>query len=163
VIATRTCSYCGRENEESLARCPRCGTDLSSKSQPPRNSSVLSNRLRVALAGIGILGGLLWFILGAFVLIAPAPPDARQGGMSDGELALCIMAILIAFIYYAIVSSAVWSRNLLWVGIGVHVLWAAAVLSILGLTGGGFLLLPVFLAGAACWIGYAVVTPVRGS
>jgi hypothetical protein len=158
--ATRTCSYCGRENDRAETLCRECGTDFSQRSPaPPRDRSVLIRRLRVALAGIGIVGGLLWLVFGYLLLLFHGfKAGGPQGGMSQEAWALCIAVILITFIYYAVVSSSVWTRALLVVGVVVHALWAVAMVCIVGLSGGGFLLTPLFFAGAACWIGYAIAS-----
>jgi hypothetical protein len=156
----RTCSYCGHENEEARTQCHECGTGLRREPETPSDRSVSKRRLRIALGVIGVGGGLLWFCLGVLILLFSGwKPGGPQGGMSDGEWALCIATILITFIYYAVVSGSVWSRGLLLAGIAIHVLWAAAVVCIAALSDGGFIFAPLFFTGAACWIAYAMITP----
>ena len=55
--ATRTCSYCGRENDYADVLCRECGTELSFTPRPLRKSFAW-RRVWVAVAAITILGGL---------------------------------------------------------------------------------------------------------
>src|SRR5688572_29888009 len=80
--ATRTCSYCGSENEDSPERCRKCGTDLSSKCDPPRvNAATMTKRY------IGILAVLfpcaLLFSFSALFGRADSPEQAITGKVMD--------------------------------------------------------------------------------
>jgi hypothetical protein len=113
------------------------------------------------LAGIGIIGGLLWLVFSFLVLLFHGfKAGGAQGGMSRGEWALCNASVLVTFIHYAVVSDSVWSRRLLVVGIAIHLVWFVAVVCIVTLSGGGVLLTPLFFAGLACWIAYAATVPL---
>ena len=131
---------------------------MPQKVDPSHNRRVFSRKLRFALGFIGVVGGVLWFFLGGLILLFSGfKPGGNQGGMSDGEWALCIAPVLFTFIYYGIVSCLVWSRFLLWCGIALHVLWAIAVVCIFTLSDGGFILTPLFFPGLACWTAYAII------
>jgi hypothetical protein len=155
----RTCSYCGGENDDRRAECHGCGRELSPATEPLRHRAASIRRLRIALGVIGIGGGLLWFLFGCLILLVQGILPGPQTGMSRGEWTFCIAAVLITLVYYAVVSVSIWSRGLLFTGIALHVLWVVAVIWIVTLSDGGFILMPLLLAGAACWIAFTAMAP----
>jgi len=55
--ATRTCSYCGRENDHAEVLCRECGIGLGSKSQA-LGATIVWRRVWITLAAFVILGGI---------------------------------------------------------------------------------------------------------
>lgn len=60
----KTCTYCGRENDDALAVCRECGTELTS-AEPASPAPSLSRRGRI------VVGVVLLLLLGVAVISMP--------------------------------------------------------------------------------------------
>lgn len=82
-------------------------------------------------------------------------PGGAQGGLSLFQGWLCALCLVAVSAYYVAVSAAEWSRTLFRLGVVLHVALFVAVLNLISVTDGGFVILPVTFVGPVLWMLYA--------
>jgi hypothetical protein len=128
-----SCPKCSFETEETLARCPSCGSRLQSK----RKVRILGWLLLVIGTGLVLFMGVLGIYLGSMIAQSGAPGETMRftGGPQEIALIVAVFGLVISFglgsmagglwqIIYGKPNRKVMVGMFLVVGILVAIAWA---------------------------------------